>query len=291
MGSRRCWWRRRITRTRWRPWRRSGTGSMSTARSRSPRTVREAREIAQAARKAKVATQMGNQGMAFEGNRPDQGVARGRRDRAGAGGARVVGSSDPAGKAAGLVDAGDRASAGHAAGAGASRLGSLARAGSRAAVSPGLRAVRLAGLVGFRFGRSGGHGHPQSGAGIRRPEAGPADARFRELHAGVPGDRAARFDGPFRVRRAGRPAGRGRALVRRWPAAAPAAGARTGPSPGCRGRCDPDRGSRYDADRRVGRRDAATSAPVPPQGVPTAGTDAASLDRAPPGMGRGVQEG
>lgn len=33
------------------------------------RTVREAREIAQAARKAKVATQMGNQGMAFEGNR------------------------------------------------------------------------------------------------------------------------------------------------------------------------------------------------------------------------------
>jgi predicted dehydrogenase len=33
------------------------------------RTVREARELAKAAREAKVATQMGNQGMAFEGNR------------------------------------------------------------------------------------------------------------------------------------------------------------------------------------------------------------------------------
>ena len=33
------------------------------------RTVREARMLAQAAREAKVATQMGNQGMAFEGNR------------------------------------------------------------------------------------------------------------------------------------------------------------------------------------------------------------------------------
>ncbi len=33
------------------------------------RTVKEAREIAAAARQAKVATQMGNQGMAFEGNR------------------------------------------------------------------------------------------------------------------------------------------------------------------------------------------------------------------------------
>lgn len=33
------------------------------------RTVKEARAIAQAAREAKVATQMGNQGMAFEGNR------------------------------------------------------------------------------------------------------------------------------------------------------------------------------------------------------------------------------
>ncbi len=33
------------------------------------RTVREARELTQAARAAKVATQMGNQGMAFEGNR------------------------------------------------------------------------------------------------------------------------------------------------------------------------------------------------------------------------------
>ncbi len=33
------------------------------------RTIREARELTQAARAAKVATQMGNQGMAFEGNR------------------------------------------------------------------------------------------------------------------------------------------------------------------------------------------------------------------------------
>ncbi len=33
------------------------------------RTVREAREVAKAARETKVATQMGNQGMAFEGNR------------------------------------------------------------------------------------------------------------------------------------------------------------------------------------------------------------------------------
>src|SRR5487761_2227497 len=33
------------------------------------RTIREAQEIAKAAREAKVATQMGNQGMAFEGNR------------------------------------------------------------------------------------------------------------------------------------------------------------------------------------------------------------------------------
>jgi predicted dehydrogenase len=33
------------------------------------RTVREARELAKAAREAKIATQMGNQGMAFEGNR------------------------------------------------------------------------------------------------------------------------------------------------------------------------------------------------------------------------------
>jgi predicted dehydrogenase len=33
------------------------------------RTVHEARAVAKAARESKVATQMGNQGMAFEGNR------------------------------------------------------------------------------------------------------------------------------------------------------------------------------------------------------------------------------
>ena len=94
------------------------------------RTVYEARAVAKAAREAKVATQMGNQGMAFEGNRlinewlADGAIGPVREV------ACVVRPPDAPGQDAALVGAGHRAAQGDPAGARHAGLGLVAGAGA-----------------------------------------------------------------------------------------------------------------------------------------------------------------
>ena len=123
-------------------------------------TVHEARAVATAARAAKVATQMGNQGMAFEGNRlinewlqdgaigpvhevhvwSDRPTHRGKLPLWWAQGIERPKDTPPV--------------------PGSSGLGPLARAGSLAPLPPRLRSVPLARLVGLRLRWPRGHGHP-----------------------------------------------------------------------------------------------------------------------------------
>ena len=135
-------------------------------------TVYEARPWPRPRGKHKVATQMGNQGMAFEGNRlmtewiEDGAIGPVREAH--------VWSDRPthSGKTAAVVAARHRAAAGEAARARVARLGPLARPGAVAALPSGLRSLPLARLVGFRFRRPGRHGDSQ-----HRPRLLIAEAR------------------------------------------------------------------------------------------------------------------
>ena len=141
------------------------------------RTVKEARALTLAAREAKVATQMGNQGMAFEGNRlinewladgaigpvrevhvwSDRPTHRGKLPFWWPQGIERPSDTPPV-----PADAG---------------LGLVVGAGTVAPVSSGLCAVQMARLVGFWFRRPGRHGHPQSRAGVFSVEAANAYER------------------------------------------------------------------------------------------------------------------
>ena len=106
-------------------------------------TIAEARSLAQAARQSNVATQMGNQGNAFEGVRliqewiEDGAIGPVRRSP-------LLDQQAP-------MSHGHRPSPGNAAGAGRTRLGPMAGAGGLAALSSGVSALHVAKLVGFRF--------------------------------------------------------------------------------------------------------------------------------------------
>lgn len=130
------------------------------------RTVLEARALAKAARQAKVATQMGNQGMAFEGNRlikewladgaigpvrevhvwSDRPTHRGKLPLWWPQGIERPTDTPP------VPDT--------------LNWDPLARAGAVAAVPSGLRSVQVARLVEFRFRRFGRHGHSQPRPGL-----------------------------------------------------------------------------------------------------------------------------
>ena len=136
------------------------------------RTVYEARAVAKAARAAKVATQMGNQGMAFEGNRlinewladgaigpvrevhvwSDRPTHRGKMPLWWAQGIERPKETPPV---PATLD-----------------WDLWLGPAPVAAVQPCLRTVPMAWLVGLRLGRAGGHGHSQPGPGVLGAEAG-----------------------------------------------------------------------------------------------------------------------
>ena len=108
----------------------------------------------------------GKPGPLERGASPDRGVDLGRRHRPGSRGA-LLGRL-------GAVREGAGATAGHAGRAGRPQLGPVARPSRAAPVQPGLRAVRLAGVLGVR-GRSA--------AGPRDPPPRPGVQRARPRHA------------------------------------------------------------------------------------------------------------
>jgi len=128
------------------------------------RTVKEARIVAQVARETKRVTQMGNQGMAFEGNRLIKewiwGGVIGPCARSMSGRTANASWQDAALVAAGIERPRHPACSRHA------ELGPLARSRAVAPVPSRLRAVQMARLVGFRHGRARRHGHPQPRAGV-----------------------------------------------------------------------------------------------------------------------------
>ncbi len=170
------------------------------------RTVYEARAMAKAAREAKVATQMGNQGMAFEGNRLinewiwDGAIGPVREVHAW--------SDRPTheGKlfwAQGIERPKDTPPVPETLDwdlwLGPAPL---------SAVPSGVCPVRVARLVGLRLRRARRHGHPQPGPGLVRPETGGPDQRGSQLDAVQQRDAAAGLDGALRIPRPGRHAGR-----------------------------------------------------------------------------------
>ena len=115
--------------------------------------------MAKAAREAKVATQMGNQGMAFEGNRLINEWIWRRRDRPGARGPRLVRPAHAQRQAASVLGAGDRAAQGHAARARDARLGPVARSGAlRGRTIPAYAPFRWRGWWDFGSGGLGDMG-------------------------------------------------------------------------------------------------------------------------------------
>ena len=183
------------------------------------RTVYEARAVAKAAREAKVATQMGNQGMAFEGNRlinewlwagaigpvrevhvwSDRPTHRGKMPLWWPQGIERPKETPP------VPDTLD--------------WDLWLGPAPSAALPSGLRPVPLAGMVGFRLRRPRGHGHSQPGPRIFGAQTGRAGDSASKLHAGVPGNRPPGGDRALRVPRARRYAPGEAALVRWRPAA------------------------------------------------------------------------
>ena len=119
-------------------------------------SVYEARQMAESAKKAGVATQLGNQGQAFEEAPLGARVHPRRGDRSGARGTGVVRA-----EALELADLG-RPPAGNPAGPRRTRLGLMARPGADAAVSSGVLPLDLAQLVGFRHRNAGRPGLPHA---------------------------------------------------------------------------------------------------------------------------------
>ena len=192
------------------------------------RTVFEARMVAKAAREHKVATQMGNQGMAFEGNRlinewindgaigpvheahvwSDRPTHRGKVPLYWAQGSSVPRTNRRC----------------HPLSTGT--CGSVRPRGDR--ITP--PTPRFGGEVGgisapavWRYGR------PQYRPGVLRPRPRLADERLGQLDGGVRRDAAFGLLRPLRVSRAGRQAARHASLVRRRTAAAAAGRTRRRP--------------------------------------------------------------
>ena len=154
------------------------------------RTVYEARAIGRAAREAKVATQMGNQGMAFEGNRlinewiwagaigqvrevhvwSDRPTHKGKNPLWWAQGIERPADTPPVPETLDWD----------------LWLGSA----PYRPYQPGLRPVCLAWLVGFRLRRIGGHGDPQHCPCLFSPEADGSHQCLRLLYPGLSGDSA-----------------------------------------------------------------------------------------------------
>ncbi len=154
------------------------------------RTVYEARALAKAAREAKVATQMGNQGMAFEGNRlinewlADGAIGPVREVH--------VWSDRPThrGKLPLYWAAGHRAAQGHPAGAGHARLGPLAGPRPLAAVPSRLCAVPWRGWWDFGSGGLGDMGIHNLAPVFSALKLGAPEQRPRQFDPGLRGDAA-----------------------------------------------------------------------------------------------------
>ena len=164
-------------------------------------SVWEARRVAQAAREAKVATQMGNQGQASEETRRLcehvwAGVIGNVRE------AHIWTDRPSRGLFEEYWPQGLAAPQGHAARAGDARLGFVARPGAAAALQPGLPAVRLARVVGLRDGRAGRHRLPRDGPGVSRTEARRAAERAGRFHSRERGDLPAGLNGYLGIPRA-----------------------------------------------------------------------------------------
>ena len=130
--------------------------------------IAEARTVARIAKETGVATQMGNQGRSSEGHRQTAewiwDGAIGRRPR----GARL-------GRRRGIRQ-GTRAPGGHPGGAAGPQLGPVAGAPRVPPLSPGLRAVRLARVLGLRGRGAAGPRDPPPRPGVQRAGARhPAD--------------------------------------------------------------------------------------------------------------------
>ena len=138
-------------------------------------SVHEARVLTEAARQYKVASQMGNQGHSGDGTRLVCEWIRGRGHRPGAGSPRL---DQPPGLAAGHRG---RAPQGDARRSGGAGLGPLARPGPLPALSPGLCARHLAGLVRFWHRLTGRPGLPSAGRAVLGAQAQVPGER-RGLH-------------------------------------------------------------------------------------------------------------
>ncbi|MCY2953436.1 MAG: Gfo/Idh/MocA family oxidoreductase [Planctomycetota bacterium] len=171
-------------------------------------SIYEARLVTEAARKAGVATQMGNHGQATEEARLvceliwDGAIGPVRE-------VQVV--------AGAILDAGNMgwAAPGNASDSRWAGLEPVARPGTPAPVSPGLHAVELAQLVGLRNRSVGGSGVPQALDRIQGPQAQASHDSRSVLHAGQRRDLSLGRDCTIRVSRPRRNAPADVELVRR----------------------------------------------------------------------------
>ena len=221
------------------------------------RTVSEARALTEAARRYKVVTQMGNQGHSGEGVRLiEEWIADGAIGKV----HEVHCWTNRPIWPQGMPRPTDTPPVPGRAG-----LGSVDRAGTDAAVPPGLPPLQLAFVVRLRLRRAGRHGVPRDGRVLQRAEARVPDQRARvprvQGRRGRRGPTAPREPTGSSTRTASRPPrvvhytfpARGRklpggeaALVRRRAAARTAGGARAR-SPAAR--------ERHDLRRREGQAD------------------------------------